>query len=234
MLSNSNYSVSAIVCAFNEEETLSGVVRALIAAKEVNEIIVINDGSTDGTSAVLKEFANQPKVKVIEFPHNRGKGFAMAEGIMKAIGEILLFVDADLLNFHERYVPLLLSPLWDGKADMVIGHPTENVLDKKINPFKSIAGERALFKKDILPVIEKIRNSGYGAETIINLFYTAQKKRIQYVYLWGLLHPIKLNKHSANTAMQKYWQEAYQILRVVMKNYTLLLLIFRDIIGRLI
>ena len=208
--------------------------KALIAAKEVNEIIVINDGSTDGTSGILKEFTNQPRVRVIEFPHNRGKGFAMAEGITKAQGEILLFVDADLLNFQERYVPLLLSPLWDGKADMVIGHPTENVLDKKMNPFKSIAGERAVFKKDILPVTEKIRNSGYGVETIINLFYTAQNKRIEYVYLWGLLHPIKLHKHSANTAMRKYWREAYQISRSVMKNFMLLLLIFRNVIGRLI
>ncbi|MGB9773182.1 MAG: glycosyltransferase family 2 protein [Bacteroidota bacterium] len=233
-MTSSNYSVSAIVCAFNEEQTLSGVVKALIAAKEVNEIIVINDGSTDGTSGILKEFTNQPRVRVIEFPHNRGKGFAMAEGITKAQGEILLFVDADLLNFQERYVPLLLSPLWDGKADMVIGHPTENVLDKKMNPFKSIAGERAVFKKDILPVTEKIRNSGYGVETIINLFYTAQNKRIEYVYLWGLLHPIKLHKHSANTAMRKYWREAYQISRSVMKNFMLLLLIFRNVIGRLI
>lgn len=230
---NSSYSVSAIVCAFNEEETLPRVVRALIAAKEVNEIIVINDGSTDGTSAILKEFTNQPRVRVIEFPHNRGKGFAMAEGIIKAQGEILLFVDADLLNFEEHYVSLLLSPLLDGKADMVIGHPTENVLDKKMNPFKSIAGERVVFKKDVLPVTEKIRNSGYGVETIINLFYTARNKRIEYVYLWGLVHLIKFHKHSANTAMRKYWQETYQISRSVMKNYMLFFFIIRNVIGRM-
>ncbi len=230
---NSSYSVSAIVCAFNEEETLPRVVRALIAAKEVNEIIVINDGSTDGTSAILKEFTNQPRVRVIEFPHNRGKGFAIAEGIIKAQGEILLFVDADLLNFEEHYVSLLLSPLLDGKADMVIGHPTENVLDKKMNPFKSIAGERVVFKKDVLPLTEKIRNSGYGVETIINLFYTARNKRIEYVYLWGLVHLIKFHKHSANTAMRKYWLEAYQISRSVMKNYMLFFFIIRNVIGRM-
>jgi glycosyltransferase involved in cell wall biosynthesis len=227
-------SVTAIVCAFNEEETLSGVVRALIAAKEVNEIIVINDGSTDGTSATLKEFTNQPKVQVIEFPHNRGKGFAMAKGIEKAQGDILLFVDADLLNFEERYVPLLLRPLIDGKADMVIGHPTENVLDKKLNPFKSIAGERAVFKKDILPLTERIRPSGYGVETIINLFCTAQNKRIEYVYLWGLLHPIKLQKHSAKTAMRNYVWEAGHIGRSIMVNYALIVLVIRNAIAKII
>jgi len=47
-VTNSNYSISAIVCVFDEEKTLSGIVKTLIAAKEVNEIIVINDSSTDG------------------------------------------------------------------------------------------------------------------------------------------------------------------------------------------
>lgn len=233
-MTNSDYSVSAIVCAFNEEETLAGVLRTLIGAEEVNEVIVINDGSTDGTSGTLEEFANDPKVRIIEFSYNRGKGFAMAEGIAIARCEILLFVDADLLNFEERYVSLLLSPLRDGRADMVIGHPTENTFDKTMNPFKSIAGERAVFKKGILPLSEKIRNSGYGVETIINLSYTAQNKRIEYVYLWGLLHPIKLHKHSANTAMRNYWREAYQISRSIMKNYMLVFLIVRNVLGRMI
>jgi len=233
-MTNRNCSASAIVCAFNEEQTLPGVVRTLISAEEVNEVIVINDGSTDGTSATLKEFVKNPKVRIIEFLHNRGKGFAMAEGIAKAQNEILLFVDADLLNFEERFVPILLGPLLDGKADMVIGHPTENVLDQKLNPFKSIAGERAVFKKDILPLIETIRKSGYGVETLINLSYSARRKRVEYVMLWDLLHPIKLHKHSANTAMRKYWREAYQISKSIMVNYALLFLIIRNTIGKTI
>ena len=227
-------SVTAIVCAFNEEETLSRVVRTLISTEEVNEVIVINDGSTDGTSATLKEFKKNPKVRIIEFPRNLGKGFAMAEGIEKAQGDILLFVDADLLNFEERYVPLLLRPLIDGKADMVIGHPTENVLDKKLNPFKSIAGERAVFKKDILPLTERIRTSGYGVETIVNLYYAAQNKRVDYVYLWGLLHPIKVQKHSAKTAMRDYVWEGAQIARSMMVNYALIVIVIRNAIAKII
>ena len=226
-------SVTAIVCAFNEEETLSRVVRTLISTEEVNEVIVINDGSTDGTSATLKEFKKNPKVRIIEFPRNLGKGFAMAEGIEKAQGDILLFVDADLLNFEERYVPLLLRPLLDGKADMVIGHPTENVLDKKLNPFKPLAGERAVFKKDVLPLTETIRASGYGVETLINLSCTAQNKRVEYVWLWGLVHPIKFHKHSVKTATHNYWREIYQISKSILVNYSLILLIICNAIGKI-
>jgi glycosyltransferase involved in cell wall biosynthesis len=227
-------SVTSIVCAFNEEETLPGVVRTLIDATEVNELVVINDGSTDGTSTTLKEFANNPKVRIIEFPHNRGKGFAMAEGIDNAQGEILLFVDADLLNFELHYISQLLNPLMNGEADMVIGHPTENDFDKKVNPFISIAGERAVFKKDILPVKDKIKHSGYGVETIINLYYASQNKHTEYVWLWGLLHPIKLDKHSFNTAVKNYWREGYQISRSIVVNYALIFLIIRNALGKII
>lgn len=229
-----NYSVSAIVCAFNEEELLPGVVRTLIDAEDVSEVIVINDGSTDGTSAALKALAKNPKAQIIEFPHNRGKGFALAAGISEAQSDILLFVDADLINFKKCHIRLMLSSLCDGKADMVIGQPTKNDLAKKINPFKSLGGERAVFKKDILQATEKIKNSGYGAETIFNLFYIAQNKRVKYVHLRGILHPIKLDKYSTNTAIRNYWREAYQIAKSITVNYTLLLLVIRNTIGKII
>lgn len=227
-------SVTAIVCAFNEEETLPGVVRALIGAEEVNELVVINDGSTDSTGATLKEFANNPKVRIIEFPHNRGKGFAMAEGIEKAQSEILLFVDADLLNFEKHYVPPLLSPIFEGKADMVIGHPTENMFDEKLNPFRSLAGERVVYRKDIFPLTEAIRNSRYGVETLINLYYSAQNLKVQYVSLCELIHPIKFQKYPVKDALQGYWKAASQIAMTTMKNYTLLFLIIRNILGKFI
>jgi len=227
-------SVSAIVCAFNEEHTLPQVVRALIGAEEVNEVIVINDGSIDGTHAALKEFSRHPTVRIIELSHNRGKGFAMAEGILRAESDILLFVDADLINFDKIYIPPMLRHILDGKAEMVIGHPTENNVDKKFNPFRQLAGERAVLKKDIQPLVDDIRNSGYGAEILINMYYAAQQKRVKYVWLWGLLHPITLHKHAPIKAMKIYLREAYQISRSIMKNYLLLFLIIRNAISRML
>jgi len=227
-------SVTAIVCAFNEEQTLPGVVRTLINTDEVNDVIVINDGSTDSTSATLKEFANNPKVRIIEFPHNLGKGFAMAEGIEKAQGEILLFVDADLLNFEKHYVPQLLNPLLEGKADMVIGHPTENIFDEQFNPFKPFAGERAVYRKNIFPSVGAMRNSRYGVEAVINLHCVAQNMRVQYVSLWGLVHPIKFQKYPVRGAIKEYCKAASQIAMTLMRNYTLLFLIIRNTLGKFI
>ncbi|MBU2637193.1 MAG: glycosyltransferase family 2 protein [Bacteroidetes bacterium] len=233
-MGHNNQNATAIVCAYNEEKTIGGILETLLKCAELKEIIVVNDGSNDGTSATLKEFANNPKVRIIEFPHNRGKGFAMAEAIVKAQSEILLFVDGDLLNFEKHYVLKLLDPLLEGKADMVIGHPTENMFDEKLNPFRPLAGERVVYRKDIFPLTEAIRNSRYGVETLINLYYSAQNLKVQYVSLWGLIHPIKFQKYPVRDAMQGYWKAASQIAMTTMKNYTLLFLIIRNIFGKFI
>lgn len=224
--------VSAIVCAFNEARTLPQVVRELLAAEEISEVIVVDDGSVDRTLAALKELSMHPKIKIIKFPRNRGKGHAMAEGILKARNDILLFVDADLINFGKQYVPQLLTPLLNGAADMVIGHPTENDFDKRFNPFKALAGERAVFREDILPLTEKIKSSGYGVETIINLSYTARNKRVEYVYLWGLLHPVTFQKHSVPKAINNYLREAAQISKAAIENRGLFLGIIRETLAR--
>jgi len=223
---------SAIVCAFNEEKTISGVLENLLKNPIIDEIIVINDGSTDATQAVIRAFSRSPQIRLIEFYDNRGKGTAMAEGVINARNRILVFIDADLLNFEDRYVEQLVQPLVSGLADMVIGHPTENTVDDKFNPFKPLSGERALFRDDILPLVENMRGSRFGVETLINLSYQSRKMRVLYVPLWGLIHPIKLQKHSFNRATREYCAAANQILRAVIVNYSLVAVIVQNLFRR--
>lgn len=153
------------------------MLKALILATELNEIIVVNDGSTDGTHKVLEKFSGTERIRIIEFSENKGKGCTMAEGVVHAVTPVLIFVDADLLNFDPRYISPLLSPLLRGEVDMVIGHPTKKDLNYRLNPFKPISGERAVFKEDIFPLLGRMRESRYGVETLINFYYRAEKKR---------------------------------------------------------
>ena len=158
----------------------------------------------------------------------------MAEGITAASGEIIVFVDADLLNFNEKYIDQLINPLLDGRAAMVAGHPAINTVNDTVNPFKQLTGERAVFKKDILPLVEKFKESRFGVETLINIHYKSQKKQIEQIALWGLDHPVKLQKYPVHKSARLYIEEVRDIARAYLVSYATIFIIVRESINNLI
>ncbi|MDR6224632.1 glycosyltransferase family 2 protein [Desmospora profundinema] len=107
--------VSAIIPARNEEARIEATLKALKRIPLIDEIIVIDDGSCDQTASLARPLAH----RVESFSQNLGKGAALARGVKRARGEILLFVDADLEG-HARLCGPLLTPVLDGKAHMTI------------------------------------------------------------------------------------------------------------------
>jgi glycosyltransferase involved in cell wall biosynthesis len=108
--------VSIIIPAYNEEDRLGDTLDALIHAGIGDEIVVIDDGSTDRTG----EVALDRKARVVRRPRNRGKGAAMNEGLAAALGEIIMFIDADLGDSAMRVAPIL-EEVRSGRADIAIG-----------------------------------------------------------------------------------------------------------------
>lgn len=112
--------VSIVIPCYNERATIKKIVESVRAAPiENKEIIVVDDGSRDGTQIVLKDISDIVD-QVIYHPINRGKGAALRSGFAAATGEIILIQDADLEYNPEDY-PTLLEPLLSGKADAVFG-----------------------------------------------------------------------------------------------------------------
>lgn len=107
--------VSAIIPAYNEAQSICATIQALQGITEINEIIVVDDGSSDLTAAQ----ALLAGASVRQLPHNRGKGGALQEGVRLAQGEILCFVDADLGASAAEFTHLLRPVLAD-QADMTI------------------------------------------------------------------------------------------------------------------
>lgn len=213
---------SAIVCAYNEEQTIKGVVEGLLSSSYIDEIILVDDGSTDNTSKIMAGFSNNHYVKNIRLHKNCGKGFALYTGIKKAKGDILVFFDADVDNIKNEHIHSLIQPLIEKSADMVIGWPVTNYKsDVSLNIFKKFAGERALFKKDIYPLLPRIRKAGYGIEAILWMYYSNENKHIKSVMLYGLKHFVKTAKATKRTAINGYSRETGQILKALVKNYGL-------------
>jgi glycosyltransferase involved in cell wall biosynthesis len=113
--------LSVIVPVYNERKTIEEVIRRIqaVGLGLEQEIIVIDDGSTDGTREVLQSL-DLPRLKVVLQEKNRGKGTALRAGFDRADGDIILIQDADL-EYDPREYPRLLEPILDGRADVVYG-----------------------------------------------------------------------------------------------------------------
>jgi len=214
--------ISAIICVFNEESTIKDVILSVSKSKLINEIIVIDDGSKDKTGQILYDLNREIDFKYIKLPENKGKGYAMVKGVEQAQGDILIFIDADLSNLKETHISKLLNPLIKKEADMVLGQATDTILDYSINPFKSLTGERAIEKNNILPILDKMKHSRFGVETLINLYFQSRGKKIEYVMLSGLKHPTKFSKSNTPQAMTEFIKEGHEIALTVFKNFNLI------------
>jgi glycosyltransferase involved in cell wall biosynthesis len=113
--------ISVVIPVYNERATISEIIARVRAVDLVKEIIIVDDGSTDGTSEKLTEIGRKfENVKVLFHRKNRGKGAALRSGFAAASGEILIVQDADL-EYDPRDYEVLLVPILDGRAEVVYG-----------------------------------------------------------------------------------------------------------------
>ena len=117
-----NYVLSVVIPVYNERHTLLEILARVRAVAVPKEVLVVDDGSTDGTGDLLRDGVEGrfPDVRVFYHARNRGKGAATRTAIAEATGDFVVVQDADL-EYDPREYFLLLEPLLDGRADVVFG-----------------------------------------------------------------------------------------------------------------
>jgi len=110
---------SVVMPCYNERHTIAEIVRRVLAQDTVAELIIVDDGSDDGTREILAEL-DDPRIKVVLQPRNEGKGAALRTGFVSARSPFVLIQDADLEYDPVDYAKML-GPLETGKADVVFG-----------------------------------------------------------------------------------------------------------------
>jgi glycosyltransferase involved in cell wall biosynthesis len=112
--------LSVVMPVYNERETLREITAAVRAVPIRKELILVDDGSRDGSREILDELAALPDVRTFKHPENRGKGAALKTGFEQAKGDVVVIQDADL-EYDPNDYPVLLAPIQAGDADVVYG-----------------------------------------------------------------------------------------------------------------
>lgn len=182
--------ITLIIPALNEENTIGQIINKLMKNKLIDEILVIDNCSTDSTS----EIAKKEGAKVI-YCGKQGKGYAMETGLKEAKGELIAYVDGDILSYTEDMVDKLLKPLLNDEADFVksefdrsggrvtelVAKPLLEILFPNIYRFKQplsgiIAGRKEFFEKIIF-------EKDYGVDVGILLDMIKINARIKEVHI---------------------------------------------------
>lgn len=201
-------SISAVVSAYNEARTIEQVILDLLKISLLGEIIVINDGSSDGTQKILNRYND--KIKIIQNQINRGKGYGVAQAVKLAQGDLIILLDGDVINYTQRDLQRLAEPVINHECDFTL-KPTDDVL------FKNLSGIRCYRRIDILNCIQSMEQSSrYGLEIVLNRYF--KDKKGKFIKLSDYHHFQKFEKFNLPVAIWEYVKEGLSLLRQLLKD----------------
>ena len=204
--------IAAIIPAHNEENTIASVIKAAKGCELLDEVIVVNDGSSDKTEKV----AMAQGIKVVSNSINLGKGEALELGVNATDADILLFLDADLVDFNVKHVNNLLIPVLKQGYDMSVGAVDRSKISNSLNrifqkvesPFSGMRVIKRSFWEEI-PI--KYKKDFYVESTIT---YLAKRKKLKVFpfVLEGVRHITKEKKLGLWQGTKARWKMNFQIV----------------------
>ena len=191
--------IGVIVPAWNEERDIQCVLDAVGPIEWLEQIVVVDDGSSDATPRVALDCAEKyPRMSVLQLPQNQGKGSAMLAGLRALPSEVdtVVFIDADLIGLTENHLKALIRPVKNHDCDMSVAIFKKGYwrtdISQKFAP--NLNGQRCLRLREAEEALIPLVESGYGVEIGLTLYARRKKWRIQYVDWPGMSHDMKEHK----------------------------------------
>jgi glycosyltransferase involved in cell wall biosynthesis len=196
--------MTAVLPAYNEAQTLGAVLMALLPVAQVNQILVVDDGSTDGTDDVVRsQCALDPRLRLIRLERNAGKAQAMLTGAVHARHDLILFLDADLIGLDTGHIRALIEPVARGNVAMsiarfVAGRRQTN-WSHRLMPF--LSGQRCL-RWSYFADTPGFAEAGWSVEVALSLHAQRHGYPVIQVPWRGVTHRMRPEKRAG---LAGYW-----------------------------
>jgi glycosyltransferase involved in cell wall biosynthesis len=198
--------ISCIICAYNEADRIGEVLTAIVGHQLLDEIIVVDDGSTDETAARLAAFSG---VTLISYTSNRGKTYALARGVAAARCDYLMLLDADLTGISAAHVAALAEPVLTGAADVSLSLRGNSLGIYRMMGLDFVSGERVVPRRLLSDASESMAQMPrWSGEVFMNERIIRRRLRVAIVDWSEVSHTPKRLKAGA-------WRGTIDDLRMV-------------------
>jgi glycosyltransferase involved in cell wall biosynthesis len=182
--------ISCIIAAYNEAPRIGAVLSPLQGHPLIDEVIVVDDGSTDKTRNIVKKF---PNVRLLINETNSGKSFSVSKGITAAKNEYLMMLDADLEGITPQNITDLATPIISNRADVTLSLRGNSLGIYKMLGMDFYSGERVFSKKLLKNKMRTIAKlPGFALETVLNRIIISKKLRVQVAMIRSILRVISI------------------------------------------